>query len=151
MVRARGSQTDSEELRLVEIDQAKAALDRATSIPEVRLVRDKAESVRIFLRQQQATLATQNRAAELKLHAERRLGQLLKDQVRRGGSPKSQRETSLPDGISRTQSHRWQRIASIPENEFENHVSEKKTSGAEITSADAYRLIRGIKTVCIRI
>ncbi|MCR9095690.1 MAG: MT-A70 family methyltransferase [bacterium] len=138
------SHPDHEEDRLVEIDQAKSALERASSIPEVQLLRDKAESIRIFLRQQQSTLEAQNRAAELKLYAERRLGELLKARVRRGGSPKSQRETSLPEGINRSQSHRWQRIASIPREAFEEHVRSKKARGDEITSNDAQRLARSI-------
>ena len=59
-------------------------------------------------------LAAQNEAADLKLRAERRLGQLLGETVRHeGGRPSKQSHaaTVLPDGISKTQSSRWQLAA----------------------------------------
>lgn len=38
-------------------------------------------------------------------------------------------------GIEKTQSHRWQRIASVPEDVFEAHVTETKDAKKELTSA----------------
>ena len=129
-----------EETRLALIDRARLALDRASSLADVKTIRDQAETIRVFLRQQRASLAAQNRAAELKLYAERRLGELLAVSVRKGGDPKLQRETSLPDGISRTQSHRYQLAASLPQERFDRHIADVKTRGDELTSVGVRKL-----------
>lgn len=42
-------------------------------------------------------------------------------------------------GIERTQSHRWQRIADIPNDTFETFIEEQKEQG-EVTTAGALRL-----------
>jgi len=46
----------------------------ATSVDEVKQIRDKAEAMRVYARQAQYTLEMQNMCAEIKLRAERRLG-----------------------------------------------------------------------------
>lgn len=43
-------------------------------------------------------------------------------------------------GIERTASHRWQTIASVPEEKFEEYLAQADTTQEEITSAGAYRL-----------
>jgi hypothetical protein len=65
----------------------------------------------------------QNRCAELKLDAERKAGELL------GELPKKANQHVAGDtlsqaGIERHQSSRWQRIASIPEPEYEAYKAE---------------------------
>src|SRR5204862_6187158 len=73
-------------------------------------------ATRLYRKQHDKSLKAQNTAAELKLRAERKLGTLLKETVKRGGDhgnqhvAKSQDETlaTLPADISKTQSHRWQ-------------------------------------------
>lgn len=134
-----------EETRLALIDRARHALDRATSVTEVKTIRDQAEAIRVFLKQQQASLAAQNRAAELKLYAERRLGELLRRTVRKGGPPKLQREASLPEGISRAQSHRLQLVASVPEQRFEEHLADVRARGEELTSFGVRKLAQQIR------
>lgn len=134
-----------EETRLALIDRARLALDRATSVAEVKTIRDQAEAIRVFLKQQQASLAAQNRAAELKLYAERRLGELLRRTVRKGGRAMLQREASLPDGISRAQSHRLQLVASVPERRFETHVADVMARGEELTSIGVRKLAKRLR------
>lgn len=131
-----------EETRLALIDRARVALDRASTVTEVKAIRDQAEAIRLYLKQQRSSLAAQNRAAELKLYAERKLGQLLARTVRKGGNPKSQRETSLPDGITRSQSHRLQLVASVPDGRFDEHITDVNARGEELTSAGVRTLAR---------
>lgn len=61
----------------------------------------------------------QNAAAEIKIRAERRAGEILAETVQVGNPQLSQRATIAPTlddlGINRDQSSRWQKIASIPE------------------------------------
>lgn len=57
-------------------------------------------------------------AAELKLLAERRLGELLEKTVSKGGKSESKlrggTSMPLPPDVTKTQSHRWQTIAGLP-------------------------------------
>ena len=59
----------------------------------------------------------QNDVLELKLRAERRLGELIGETVKPGNPQLLHDETigRLPQGVSRTQSHRYQEAASVPE------------------------------------
>ena len=45
-------------------------------------------------------------------------------------------------GVSETQSHRWQAIASVPEDDFEEHIAKTKADKKELTSASVYRLAK---------
>src|SRR5436309_2262552 len=64
------------------------SLAEVKDVPEAKDIRDKAQAIQHYLRQQGYCLAAQNDAAELKLRAERRLGDLLAETVRHeGGRP----------------------------------------------------------------
>jgi len=83
----------------------------------------------------------QNTCAEIKIRAERRAGELLKEQIpHEGGRPEKKQlqnatvsqKPKLEDlGIEKTQSHRWQLMADIPEDKFEQHIAETKEKKAE--------------------
>jgi 16S rRNA G966 N2-methylase RsmD len=129
--------------QLAHIDEARRALALAASIDEVRDIRNKAEAVRIYLQQRGDTLEAQNRAAELKLRAERRLGELLAGTVvPRGnhGPGVNGALPSLPEGVSKKQSCRWQLVASLPEADFERHLEVTKAAGDELTTAGVVRV-----------
>jgi hypothetical protein len=64
----------------------------------------------------------QNMAAEIRLRAERRAGELLAEMARtgqraaKGDQKPMSRKSTLPElGISRNQSSQWQKVAAIPE------------------------------------
>lgn len=65
-----------------------------------------------YTRQEGYALEIQNDADELKIRADRKLGELLRETVQHGGDLKSKSQPatliSLPEGISRSQSSRWQ-------------------------------------------
>lgn len=72
-----------------------------------------------------------NQAAEIKIRAERRAGELIPPDKDKGGGDTSTGNRVLPVqtppklsdlGISKMQSSRWQAIASIPEEDFEAHT-----------------------------
>jgi len=52
---------------------------------------------------------------EIKIRAERRGGELIPRYITKGGNPKLHDATLKDLGIEKTQSSRWQQIASIPE------------------------------------
>ena len=82
---------------------------------------------------EQHQLEMQNQCAEIKIRAERRAGEIIPEQTKdKGGGDTSTGNRVLPVqkpklsdlGISKSQSYRWQEIASIPEETFETYISE---------------------------
>lgn len=61
-------------MTLTRYEAAKQALMEARSIDEVKDVRDKAEALRLYMKQAGESLEMQNAVAEIKLRAERRAG-----------------------------------------------------------------------------
>ena len=84
---------------------------------EAREHENKAEAVAQYMRNEGVGLEAQNKAAEYKLRAMRRGGQLLEDMgVKRGGDPKRPGGalTLASIGIERKRSQRWYNITRIP-------------------------------------
>lgn len=138
---------------LVKFEAAKRALAEARSIDEVKLVRDQAEALRLYVRQQGDSLEMQNDIAEIKLRAERRAGELLAAGGRKPGETDktimSHNVTLSPTledlGISRMQASRWQLEANVPEEIFECHVAEIKAAKEELTSVGLRRLAKRLE------
>lgn len=126
------------------IASARAQIEQARSIDDLREIRDKAEAIRAYMKQAGESLVVQNQAAEIKVRAERRAGELLAGMDgmgEHGGDRKSSCTTKLDDlGLSKSQSHRWQTIASIPEDTFEAFIDDTASSKKEITSVGLYKL-----------
>lgn len=129
---------------LTHFDRARHELELASTIDEVKKIRDQAEALRQYARQQKLSLEMQNRCAEIKIRAERRAGDILSDMDKHPpGPPSGDRSHDGTDpprlvdlGISKNQSSRWQSIASIPEDEFEERVEEIKRKNGELTSRE---------------
>jgi hypothetical protein len=131
---------------LVFYDRAREMLDKAASIDEVKDIRDRAQALRLYYRQQKDSHAMQNRCAEIKIREERRAGELLAEMEKHpGGNPNLlHAATGCPAKLSdleieRTQSHRWQTIAAMPSEQFETHIAHTLAAGEELTSATLYR------------
>lgn len=149
-------------MRLAKYETARHALQAAQSVDEVKDIRDKAEALRIYARRSQ-DYEMSNWAAEIRIRAERRMGEMLKAQkeageMNRGGGDRksneyhqSHDETSdyiptLSDmGISKSMSSRAQAIASVPESVFEAAISECKESKQELTGSTMQKLVRKIR------
>lgn len=136
---------------LVLLSQARMAIEESRSIHEIKDIRDKAEAIRLYAKQSGDGLEVQNAAAEVKIRAERRAGELLKQMADagersggRGGDRKSSDAVSLDSlsdiGVTRKQSSRWQREASVLEEDFERHVEDFKSNGRELTSKSVIKL-----------
>lgn len=134
----------NEERRLEKIDAGLRALAAAKSIAEVKDLRDKAEAIRLYRKQHDKSLEAQNTAAELKLRAERKLGLLLRETVNHEGSKGVgfSVKPTLPEDISKSQSHRWQTIAELPEDDFEHYLQQTQANGEELTTQAVYDLAR---------
>lgn len=134
---------------LIKWDSARRAIEEAHSIDEVKDIRDKAEAMRLYAKQQKESLEVQNMVAEIKLRCERRIGDMLKDAPKQHGARPSDTESqdvtppTLEElGISGMQSSRWQTIANLPEAEFEKHIESTKAKGEELTTANVMRLAK---------
>lgn len=125
---------------------ALAMLAEATTVDEVKSLRDQAETFRQLIRTRKLGLDRQNDAAEVKLRAERKLGDLLSETTTHRelrdvttGQVHGSKPT-LPDGISKIQSFRWHRISALPEADFEKWIAQTRAAGEELTQAALLRL-----------
>ena len=98
---------------LARLELARRLLAETRSLDEVRSIHDLAEAARLYARQARLGLDAQNDAAEIKLRAERRLGELLGTLPKQDGGDaaraRSQPATEVPPrlhalGISKSQS-----------------------------------------------
>jgi len=113
---------------LVRYDAMCRAIADAYEVDEVKDIRDKALALEIYARQAKNVDAERD-ACEIRLRAERRAGQLLKEMEKAKASPGNQHtgplarcegsKTLADMGISYTQSSRWQKLADVPEEQFD--------------------------------
>jgi len=126
-------------VELVKFNAARKAIALASSVDEVKDIRDKAEALRLYIKQQKGSLEMQNHCAEIKLRAERKVGDIIKKQPKNKGAATSRHDVSplslKEQGLTEKQSSRWQKEAAVPEKEFEKYIAEKNESKEEITQA----------------
>jgi len=117
---------------LVRYDEMCRAIDAAYQVDEVKDIRNKARAFEVYARQAKNTEA-ERRACEIRLRAERKAGSLLAERDKAPGTagmgrpPLGGRTAEPPNdvptlrdlGISKQQSSDWQRMAAVPEQEFE--------------------------------
>jgi phage N-6-adenine-methyltransferase len=131
---------------LAKLDKATQMLAEAKSLDEVKEIMDIAEAARTYARAAKLGLDAQNHAAEVKIRAERKAGDLLKQLDRsNGGRPgktnssvervSEYREVLDEQDIPTTTAHRWQQAAQIPEKAFEQHIAQVKDAGLELTTS----------------
>ena len=140
-------------------------LVEARSLDEVKVVVDLAEAAHVYARQAQLGLDAQNNAAEVRLRAERRAGELLTEMHKHAGGrppassacgenplpavtgfPQAKTQSQPPRlddlHITRRQSSQWQQIAAMPEPVFEAHIRTTRSRRKELTTASALKLAR---------
>ena len=127
----------SNKTALVKYEAARHALAAARVADEAKDIRDKAEAMRVYARQAKDRQLEVD-AAEIRIRAERRLGELIKAQKEtvglatgaRGIGPIAVLEqyrnqpTLSEAGISKNLSSRAQKLAAVPEDKFEELVGE---------------------------
>lgn len=130
---------------LICLEEAKRFLAEAKTLEEVSVIRDKAQAVKAYAKRRDLALESINDAAEVKLRAERRMGELLRVMPKQkpGEYQRLQSATVAPKlsdlGIEKTQSMRCQRIAMMPEESFEQAIQEARDQQKEITTAGVLR------------
>jgi len=129
---------------LVRLSTASRALAACHDLGEIKRIRDQAEAIRQYVKAHQLGQTAQNEAADIKLRAERRAGELLKQTDRNKGAAVKRGDIVSPRlseiGVTKKQSERWQVEAEVPEPEFERYVAETKAAGEELTSRGLLQL-----------
>ena len=130
---------------LARISEAMTALAAAKTLDDVLQIRDQAEALRVYIKAASDSLEAANAAAEIKLRAERKAGEMLAGKVKRGGDrAKSHDETLLSDlGLSRNQSSRWQLEARVAANDFEAYLRDCQEQHREVTQAGLLNIAKG--------
>lgn len=135
---------------IVPLDVQARQLAAYRTVAEVKVVRDRAETLRAHAKRAGLSLEMQNHYGELKLHAERRCGELLAELAARGERAVAQdggepgNKPLLGDlGVTKMQSSRWQLEASVPAADFAAYVAETREAAGELTSAGLLRLAHG--------
>ena len=129
---------------LTKYDAARQALQVASSVDEVKDIRDKAEALAAYARQAKDTSLVKW-ATEIKVRAERRAGQMLADMGIKPGNPQLSNDTTIAPtlaeiGISKDQSSRWQKLAGVPADQFEQAIAVAKDAAGEVTTAALLRV-----------
>lgn len=122
------------------------AIDAAFEVDEVKDIRDKARAFEVYARMAQ-NVEAESRACEIRLRSERKAGQLLRETTKaRAGRPPNRSDdatdfrgapTIRDRGISKQQSSDWQKLADVPDDQFEKALSNyiHKPSTAAIIAA----------------
>lgn len=118
------------------IDRARVALAKARDVCEAAEIRRQAIAVAEYMKRRDGAEDAAAHANEIRLRAERRIGELLREKVRPGGSPEalSSGATKLPPEVTRDQSSKWQKIAQLPEDVFEEEVSKPDATTTSVVA-----------------
>ena|SRR3990167_799429 len=134
---------------LVKLSAARRAVAEARSVDELKNIRNQAEAIRYAAIQAGMGLDIINDAAEIKLRAERKAGGLLAEMEKQHGARdgktglQSVTPLKLEDvGVTKGESHRWQAIAAVPQEAFDEQIENIKAASERLTTAGMVRLAR---------
>ena len=133
---------------LARISEAMTALAAAKTLDDVLQIRDQAEALRVYIKAASDSLEAANAAAEIKLRAERKAGEMLEQTTGgKGGDRKSSNSVLLDGldslGIDKMQSSRWQRESRVAAEDFEAYLRDCQKQGREVTQAGLLKLANG--------
>ncbi len=132
---------------IVQLSKAQSALAECKTVMEAKQIADVAEAARVYLERTNASAETVNRATEIRLLAERQMGEFLKAMPKntgtagqlvgpgRIGATHSEVPTLAQVGITHHESSRAQKLAEIPAEEFRERVAVAKASGGKLSTS----------------
>ena len=138
---------------LVLLTQAQRVLAQASTVDEVKELRDKAAAVRAYVQKARLGRHLVIEAALVRMRAERRLGEMLGEARLANSAPGNQhtdpKERKRPEavllkdlGITKNESSRSQRIAELPDATFEQYLAQCVHNQREPTFTSLLRLLR---------
>lgn len=102
---------------LATVRDVRALVERIESVGEAKDLADRARAAQVWAERAKLGQDKVDLAIAARLWAERRAGELLTATVRPRGR-NSSGNGSLPEGVTKSQSSRWQRLARVPKREF---------------------------------
>jgi phage N-6-adenine-methyltransferase len=136
---------------LAKISEARRALASAQTLEDVLSIRDQAKALEACLKIVGESLQAANDAAEVKLRAERKAGEMLA--IRDDAKGRNQHTLegavivtapSLAElGVTQNQSKRWQREAKVDEEAFAQYLASCREEQREITQAGLLNIAKG--------
>lgn len=143
-------------MQLIRYDAACRALAEAKAIDEVKDLRDKAAALKAYAKQA-GNKQLEVDAAEIRIRAERRVGQLMDEQratvglakgrIRRGSEldPRDETAITLEDmGIDKHLADRSRKLAKLPDERFEEIMAEHREQQATVTDSTFAKLTKGV-------
>lgn len=124
---------------MIRYDAMCRAIEECARIDEVKDFRDKAEAIKAYARQAK-NMEIERQAAEIRMRAERRWGQLYEPD--KGGRPSGNRSSqstglTLNDmGVSKDQSALWQKAGKVSDEDVAEYVEQVNDTGRIMSSAD---------------
>jgi 16S rRNA G966 N2-methylase RsmD len=146
---------------LTRLSAATTALAEARTLDDVKRIIDIAEAARTYARAAKLGLEAANYAAEIKLRAERKAGEMFSQlEKSEGGRPQKTadsvsavseyRQTIDEVDVNERVVRRWQTENDVPEEVFEQHLAEVKADGDELSTAGLLRVAKKLKRKKIR-
>lgn len=142
-------------MQLIRYDAACHALAEAKSIDEAKDITDKSAALQAYARQANNP-DLERMAAEIRLRAKRRVGEISKslETAPPGPQPKDasqrrdvtkKRDALKAAGVSKDEAHRCEKLASVPKEEFEEYIEKTNKAGRVVSSDEIAK--RVTKTV----
>jgi hypothetical protein len=131
---------------LVRYDAMCTAIAAAYAVDEVKDIRDKAVAIEVYAKQAH-NIEAERQACEIRLRAERKCGELLREREKAKPRGSNQHEDVSRDpthprplsdlGITRDQSSQWQKLATVPADLFERELQRERPTTNGIIAACA--------------
>lgn len=122
--------------QLVRYDSMCRAIDAAYAVDEVKPIRDEAIALETYARQAH-NVEAERKACEIRLRAERKAGELSAKLEKRQGPPRNKVsphhgkntkiETLSKAGVTPRQTEQWEKLAAVPQQDFEAALADKTT------------------------
>lgn len=137
--------TSDQRAALARLEEGKLLLHVCARPEDAKAIRDQAEAIRVWARARRGALETECTAAELRVRAERRIGELLPPDDYVAGPGRGHRGKVLPEGraFSWKAAHQFRLLASFLPERFEAALAELVKSARPATTAELLRLLRG--------
>lgn len=148
---------ESVDQALVMVDRAYGQLCAAVTFQDTRQIRNLAVAAAAFAREAKDTRLL-DKATELRTRAERKAGHMLRESAEKGerALPKTSRRTDLVEtndevsaaptlaeiGVTRDQSSKWQQVAALTDDEFEEALETTKAITHEISTPKVLRAVQ---------
>lgn len=132
---------------LVRMEQAKTVLAEVRTVDDAKRLRDQAAAMHLYAQQQHFGLEAEVYAAEIRVRAERRIGQLAAALPTATGnqhasSANRTKQQALRDaGVEKQRASEWERLAALPDDLFEARLRQALEALRPISTAALLRLL----------